>query len=68
MRLLYWTMILLGAAAILIGVVQTAATLAGGNGVWLHLELGGPGSAIGGIILGAMGWFLLEDGKVRSKK
>ena len=61
MRILSWAMILLGAIAIVIGIIQTIATLNGGNGVWLHLEHGGPGSAMGGVILGAMGIYLLRE-------
>ena len=62
MRILSWAMIVLGAIAIVIGIIQTIATLNGGNGVWLHLEHGGPGSAMGGAILGAMGLYLLREG------
>ena len=58
MRYLSAAMILLGVVAIGIGIVQTIATLRGGNGVWIHLEAGGPGTAIGGVILGALGWYL----------
>ena len=66
LRYLYWMLIGLGLFAIVIGVAQTIATLNGGNGVWLHLEAGGPGSAMGGAILAALGRYLLQE--TRSEK
>ena len=51
-------MIVLGCVAIVIGIVQTVATLSGGNGVWLHLEAGGPGPIMGGMILIVLGWYV----------
>lgn len=53
--------LLAGAAGVVLGVVQTVLALSGGNGVWLHLESGGPGTALGGLILGGLGGYLLRE-------
>lgn len=56
-------MIVLGLGAILLGLAQTIIHLDHGNGVWLHLEPGGPGTIMGGIILVALGWYLRRSEK-----